>query len=319
MSIDAPFAYATGWVPDPAAVAEALPRIAAAQSCPVSFAEAHPVAADPDRAVCLWLAEDRVRGRRMPTWDQRQVGSCVSFGTGRAVNDLVMQLAAAGRIDAPATDVATEPIYGGSRIEVGGGRIRGDGSVGAWAAEWLLKWGVILRGVYGPEDLREYSEDRCRRYGSRGCPDDLEPVARQRPVKAAAMAKTPQELWDAIGSGYPGQTCSIQGFATQREEGFLRPQGRWGHCMEVRGRVIARRNGRDVRAFIEQNSWQRNWLSGDPYCTDAVTGQRIELPEGCFLIDWDTMAGMLAEEDSFVFSAIDGFPKREPEELPWLA
>lgn len=314
----APPQYATGWHNDPAAVAACVREIDATQACPAVFGDAHPVAADPDKPVLLWLAEDKVRGRRMPTWDQKSVGSCVSFGNGRAANDLIMQIASGGEIEAPAADVATEPIYGGSRVQVGGGKIRGDGSVGAWAAKWLRDWGVVLRGVYGTHDLTAYSEQAARQYGSQGCPKDLEPVAKLRPVKAVAQVQTAQQAWDALGSAYPVAVCSGRGFRESLSEGFLDPSGSWGHCMEVRGRVIARRGGKDAKAFVIQNSWYAGWLSGDHHFVDAKAGEKVELPEGCFLIEWSVMESMLNEGDSFAMSAIDGFPKREPETLSWL-
>src|SRR5437763_1529398 len=71
-------------------------------------------------------------------------------------------------------DLAQEVIYGGSRVEVGGGRLRGDGSVGAWAAKFVHDYGVVPRGVHGRYDLSRYDERRCREYGARGVPGDLE-------------------------------------------------------------------------------------------------------------------------------------------------
>ena len=77
-------------------------------------------------------------------------------------------------------------IYGGCRVEVGGGRVRGDGSVGAWAAKFVREYGVVPRGVHGSHDLTGYDERRCREFGGRGVPDDLEAVAREHPVRSVA-------------------------------------------------------------------------------------------------------------------------------------
>lgn len=313
------FAPAFGWVDDREARAEAVASIARRQASPALFAatEAARDAVDPDTSVLLWLAEDKVRGTRRPTWDQRQVGSCVSFGWGRACNDTIMGMAARGEIDAPPEDVATEPIYGGSRVEVGGGRISGDGSVGAWAAKWVSeRGGLLLRKKYGAYDLSQYSESVCRDWGSRGVPDELEPIARLTVVKSVALVQTAQGAWDALGSGYAVPVCSGVGFTESLSDGFLRASGSWGHCMEIRGRALARRGGQAVKAFAIQNSWYAGWLKGDHAFTDAKTGERVEMPEGVFLADWDAVNRMLSEQDSFAVSDLEGFPKRDA--LSWL-
>jgi hypothetical protein len=302
----------TGWVDAPDAVKAALPEIEAIQGFSTSFATtALAAAGDDESSVLLWLWELKVFNSLQASWNQKQVGSCVSFGNGRAVDDLIGGMAAMAVIDWPGFHVATEPIYGGSRVEVGGGAISGDGSVGAWAAKWLLQWGVLLRKKYGSIDLSEYSESRCREYGRRGCPDELEPEAKLYPVKGVVQIKTAAEAWKAIGSGYSIAVCSNRGFTTTLKEGFCDPSGSWGHCMEVRARVIAKRGGRVVKAFAIQNSWA-GYLGGDRYYIDGLTGEKVELPEGCFLATFEVVDGMLAQDDSFAMSDQQGFPKKEP-------
>lgn len=310
-----------GWVDDPVARSAAIAEISSRQAGPVLFSatQAARDATDDETSICLWLAEKKVRGSLKKSWNQKQVGSCVSFGWGRAINDTLAGMAARGEIEMPPVDVATEPIYGGSRVEVGGGRISGDGSVGAWAADWVSKkvgkGGVLLRQKYGTYDLSEYSESLCRQWGRTGVPDSLEPIARQNPVKEVSLVITADDLWKGVGSGYAGAVCSNQGFTTSLVEGFCSPSGQWGHCMEIRGRVVARRGGRRVKAFPIQNSWA-NYLSGDAHFIDDNTGEKVELPEGCFLADFDVVNRMLAMHDSFLVSDVEGFPKRDA--LEWL-
>ncbi len=306
-----------GWEARPENVRDCVAAVAAVQESPVLFAGTE-AGADPvkgDETVLLWLAEDKVRSAKRPSWNQGQVGTCVSFGFGRGCNDLVMLMAAEGLIEAPPEDVATEPIYGGSRVEVGGGQIGGDGSVGAWAAKWLRDWGVLLRKVYGSHDLTRYSESLSRSWGRSGVPDVLEPLARERPVKSVAQVRTGLEAWNAIGSGYPVPPCSNRGFTTKLDEGFCSPSGSWNHCMLFRGRVVAKRRGSLVKALACQNSWG-GYLSGERSFEDAA-GVRHELPEGCFLVDLAVADAMLRQDDSFALSSLSGFPKRD--DLSWLA
>lgn len=303
--------FATGWIDDPEAVRKALPEIQAQQGSPVLFAQTPlATAADDDKQVRLWDAELSIYGKLKPSWNQKQVGSCVSFGWGRAINDLILFMVANGLIEHPGYDVATEPIYGGSRVEVGGGGIRGDGSIGAWAAKWVNLWGVLLRKVYGSHNLTEYSESLCRQYGSRGCPDDLEPEAKLYPVKTVALVTSADQAWAALGSNNPISICSNRGFTTTLRDGFCQPSGVWNHCMEARGRIRAKVGNSVVRAFAIQNSWG-DYLGGDPYYTDADTGERVQLPEGCFLADYDVVNSMLRQQDSFAITDQQGFKKRE--------
>lgn len=238
------------------------------------------------------------------------VHNCVSFGWGRACQDLLLGEIAAGDMEEyPNAQVATEPIYGGSRVEVGGGRIGGDGSVGAWAAEWVRRWGILFRLKYGEVDLTSYNEKRCREYGRYGCPDELEPVAKEHPVQTVAMVRSGPEAWSAIGNWYPIPVCSDRGFTTTLREGFCEPSGNWNHCMTIRGKFVHPTKG---KSFVIQNSWG-GYLNGEKMIKD-VHGVEHELPEGCFATTMNVVDAMMRQEDSFAISNFKGFPSRK---LSW--
>ena len=137
--------------------------------------------------------EQKILGKLLPTWNQGQVGSCVSHGTGRAFQDTLLAQIAMGKAEQwPGSEVCREGIYGGSRVEIGGGRLGGgDGSVGAWAADWLTKWGGGLLYTKYPElDLSGgYDERRCREWGSRGVPDSLEKYAKEHQYERTPSAQ----------------------------------------------------------------------------------------------------------------------------------
>jgi hypothetical protein len=247
-----------------------------------------------------------VLGRHLPARDQGGVGSCVSFGSCSAIEYLMLlQIAAALPQPSPIEyrDLVQEAMYGLSRVEIGGGKIRGDGSVTAWAGEAARKFGVIPRGTHAGVDLNLYSESRCREWGKKGLPDDLEPISRLSPVKGITFAKTAAEVDRAIRQGYTVAVGSQIGFGNsgpykRDKDGFLKQSGNWGHCMAV----IGVRD--DRKGFLFLNSWGDDWVSGP-------TGG-MDIPPGSFWVEWRTAEKMFAEGDCVIFSDAVGFPAKDP-------
>jgi hypothetical protein len=299
-----------GWVDDPAAVQTALAQIQISQGLPPYFGRIarDAISSDDGKPVFMWEAEAKVLGSVIPSWDQGSVGCCVSFGWGRGVQDLMLTQIAAGGDAWPGHQVATEPIYGGSRVEIGNNRIRGDGSVGAWAAQWVSKYGILFRRQYPNVDLSAYSQSLTRQWGRQGIPGALENVAKQHPVKTVALVQTSDELWAALGSGYPVPVCSNVGYeGTPPADGVMSPSGTWGHCMVFRARYTSPTRG---KCFVIQNSWG-NYLKTPLVVTDATRGQ-VTLPEGCFAVTAASAQTMLAQGDSFAISSFQGFPAQKP-------
>jgi hypothetical protein len=300
----------TGWVDDPEAVAASLPQIAAHQGFEPDFGKIAQVGDDDDRPVFFWEAEKKVLGKVLSSWDQKDVGSCVSFGWGRGVQDLLLiQIANGGAEEWPGFEVATEPIYGGSRVEVGGGRISGDGSVGAWAAKWCGQWGLSLRKKYGTYDLSVYNTTTCRQFGRSGVPAEIEEAAKANPVRGVAMVTTADQAWSAIGSGYPIPVCSNVGFQSPLVNGFCEQRGSWGHCLELRARFIHPTKG---KCFVIQNSWGNYMRATTENRQIEVVGRgKVELPEGCFATTAAVVDKILRQKDSFAISNVKGFPARK--------
>jgi hypothetical protein len=293
-----PFAF--GWVDDPNAVREASANLPFARFC---HTEAFTVRYDGPDDVYLWDACRKVTGDLLPPRDQKRVGACVGFATASAVEHLECVQIASGSDDGY-RDLAPEVIYAGSRVEIGGGRIRGDGSVGAWAAKFVTEYGVVPRGTFGPYDLRAYDEDRCREYGRTGVPAELEQLAKAHPVRSVSNVRTWEECRAAIRNGYPLIVCSSQGFTMERDaDGFCRPSGRWNHAMAV----VGTRGGRRPGAFL-LNSWGPNVHTGP-------RGPGDPSPAG-FWVDAAVLDRMLRQGDSWAFSNVVGFPARP---LSWIA
>ena len=229
--------------------------------------------------------------------------SCGCFGTASAIEHLLCVQAANGANE-DYRDLVQEVIYGGSRVEIGGGKIRGDGSIGAWAAKFVSQYGVVPRGTHGTRNLSAYSESLCREFGRSGVPDDLEAIAKQHPVRSVALVRSWSECQAAIRNGYPIAVCSNQGFAMTRDrDGFCAPRGTWYHCMAI----VGIRGGARPGAFV-LNSWGANAHTGPLGLGDPS-------PAG-FWADATVVDRMLRQGDSWAFSDAVGFPARK---LNWYA
>lgn len=295
-----------GWVDDQ----EQVQRIAAA--LPIRAFRFTPafdaMGQEPDHAY-LWEAARKVRGSHIPTRDQGQVGSCVPHGAACAVEYVeCVQAATDFQKSFIFRDIATEPIYGGSRVQIGGGQLRGeDGSTGAWAAKWCNQYGVVPRGKYGSIDLTTYSESRCRQYGDAGCPAALVPVAKEKPVKSITQVTTTEELRKSLANGYAVTVASNVGFGptggnVRDANGFLKARGSWPHQMCFIG--YAKVNGQ--WGYYCMNSWGTAWVSGPTGPGDP--------PPGGFWIHESTAARMLAANDSWAYANLVGFL---PQKLDW--
>lgn len=302
----------TGWVNDSEAVTEVL-NDWAAKGMPTRFKDAAPrlMTGVDDTPVFFWQGEEKVLGKRLDVWNQNPVGSCVGFGFTRAAQNLLLWEIASGEPETwPNAELAPEVTYGGSRVEIGGGRIRGDGSVGAWAAKFLMDYGLVVRGKYGTLDITSYNADTCRRLGREGIPPDVETIARVHPVRAAAMVTTRAEVWAAIGGGKPIAVCSDQGFSMSLgSDGYCNTEGEWAHCMQICGRFIHPRRG---KSYVIGNSWAnylRDMGTDVEYIAEDGTTKKFRLPIGAFCTTEDVVARMVAQRDSFALAGVTGWAK----------
>lgn len=289
-----------GWVRDPGAVdivLRQLPRSHFADAAP------HLVAQAPESDVFLWEACQRVTGGHLAAHDQDGVGCCVGEGFASAVEYLqCVEIALGGRAF-EYLPISSEAVYALSRVEVGGGRISGDGSVGAWAAQAVQQFGILPRRIAGSIDLTRFDPKLARNWGRSGLPDNLEPEARQHLVRTVSLVKSFAEARAAIANGYPVAVCSDRGFTMQRDrDGFCSPRGEWNHCMCFIGVHNGPRPG-----LCCLQSWGSN-VPGGP----IGIGNH---PDCAFWVDAEVADRMLGQGDSWALSAFDGFPARR---LDWL-
>lgn len=257
----------------------------------------------PDR-VYLWQVFKKIDPKGPPTKNQNPVGSCVSFGTNNAITRTMAFEIVVQKKNFEFKDIAEEVTYAGSRVEVGGGRINGDGSVGAWAAKFVKDWGVVSREKHGEYDLSSYDPARCRAWGKSGVPDTLEQIARSHPVQTITQIKTWAEAKRALANGYGIAVCSNQGFTMQRDSrGVARASGSWPHCMCFDGYHT---EGSQEFVHVE-NSWGPSLHTGPVGWGEPSTSG--------FWAESSVAARMLAQNDSWAFSAVKGFPARK---LDWF-
>jgi hypothetical protein len=240
--------------------------------------------------------------------DGHAAHNCVSHGWGLGTDVVKATQIATGAAETFTGETATELIYAGSRHEIGHDQIKpdrqnpdGDGSVGAWAAQFVTEYGTLIRGKYGNLDLTNYDGQLARQLGRTGVPDDLEPRLREHPIKTTSLVLTYEQARDSIANGYPVAVSSMQGFrvgsqgAVRDKDGFLQPEGQWGHCQLFAG--ADDKFGRPGLLCV--NSWGTSWISGP-----TRNGQ----PEGSYWVDAGTVNRMLAEHDSFALSGYVGYP-----------
>lgn len=250
----------------------------------------------------LHLAMERVSGQKFVPHKQG-APDCVSHAAALGCDTVAaVQIALQSLPYRWVGETATEPIYGGSRVEIGGYDGMGGGSTGHWAAEWLQRFGILIRQKYpGGFDFTTYSAQKAVEYGQSGCPDSLEPIAKLHPVKTTAICRSYSDMCDCIFNGSPVMVCSNVGFGNGQcrrdSEGFLtRKRAPWYHAMLLWGYDDEyRRPG-----ALCQNSWGYDWIFGPT---------RGPQPDGSFWIDADTVDVMLRQGDSFAFSGLQGFPR----------
>lgn len=264
------------------------------------------------KRVLLWKFFERLVGSPLIPHDQGG-GDCVGQAYALGIDVLTsVQIAVARRRHRWVAKAAVEPIYAGSRVEIGNGKLRGPGSNGIWAAKWCKEYGILHRKPYldGKYDFTTYSFDKGRRWGHKcnrctswggGIPDDLEPIAKQHPIKTYKKVQAWAEARDAVTNGYPVIICSNIGFHDSRDkDGFVAEKGKWFHCFLLAG--IDDLSIRSGGLLI--NSWGPNWIDGP---------KRFGQPEGSFWAEPLTLNKMLRQGDSYAISDYVDLPRRDLE------
>ena len=236
------------------------------------------------------------------------VHNCVSHGYGLGVDILTAtQILKRNSPQRWIAKAATEIIYAGGRIEIAkkeyGKNWRGDGMTGTVAAEFVKRYGILLRQKYLDKwDFTLYTGQRARTLGNQGVPDELEPLCKVHPVGCVTLVQSWEEARDCIYNGYPVPLCSNQGFNTRGgrdKDGFLSPSRQpWNHCM-----LLAGMDDNPVRpGGLIINSWGSQWIDGP---------KRYEQPDGSFWADASVIDRICKQQDTVALSCYAGYPRQQ--------
>ncbi len=291
MSLDfKPLEFGQGWISNPAAV-RAVIRTDGIK--PVSdhlkSDRKSPVRTD------LTLYLNKVFGDR---WYMHQgiCGACVSFSVALACDALAaIRLVESGEKSQPGrTDPVT--LYWGSRVEIGGNSLPYHGTYVAWTVKYAKDFGTVIQAKYPEIDLSVYDPNICcGPAGSRGVPQGIKSIARNRQVKSYAQVRTFDELALAIESGYPVIVSSNLGFDRRRDaDGFAPATQVWGHCFAALG------VRHDRPGALMANSWGAYYTGGPKGMSPATKW-----------VDKDTVNRMLAQGDSFALADLEQWSEKD--------
>lgn len=251
------------------------------------------------QSVFLWYFTKRVNGGNHIPNVAQQIGDCVSFGNGHAC-EYAMAAEICMGADTRFQRVYKPFLYGTGRVQVGGGRIRGDGSTGAWQARALEQYGAI---AVDEPNVPPYSGSVAKKWGyPPGPPAEFLPIGKQYLAKTKLVTSY-DAACEAIANGWPVAVCSSAGFgkidvANNRVEGSWNTT--WPHCMCFV--AFDDREGRQALCCL--NSWGPN--------AHIAAGRYAELdgaPPGSFWVRKADAEKMLRQGDSYAIS-FNGFTRR---------
>lgn len=289
-----------GWRPEIVATDEHKAIVAAMPPFELTDEDGNRVVQDNVKAnVRLWKWSKLVNGgQHLPNVPQ-EVGDCVSWGAANAINyTAAVQIARDG---APEEFHRAYPpwLYGASRVLIGNGKLRGDGSVGAWAAAAAQKYGVLRADAPG---VPAYSGNVARQWGSKpGPPEEFKEAAKPFTVQTVAKMRNADDVMNANCNGYGVSIASDAGFLMTPPlvDGcrLNRRSGTWNHQMSVVG--YDGETWGEPRFYV-LNSWGPN-AHGTPGGDE---------PPGGFWITKKDMEYIVQQGDSFAFSGFKGFPSQ---------
>lgn len=285
-----------GWVDDPYAV-----ELAMAELPEPMFCNAASVLKDSGKGktVLLYPFVKQLTGTYNYQW--QGTGDCVSWGAATAVDTVkATQIVLKKSFEEWKGFSAQEVIYGGSRVQIGKGRLgRGQGSLGIWAARFVSEYGTLVKGKYDQHDLRKYNTQRAIDWGYRGVPNDLLDDISEHPIQTVSRVDTVEEGRDSVANGFPVTIAGTRGFHKKRDvRGTVRVNrwDSWAHQM-----VITAVD--DVQGkFLVENSWPRGWITGPTY---------LDQPEDSFWAYYEDIEFYFTKGDSWSYSDYLGYRRQE--------
>jgi hypothetical protein len=254
---------------------------------------------DSSRKLMLYDVTRKVLGKDTENYAQ-EIGDCVSFGAKNAIEYVqCTEILMKGERE-KFRSIFPPYLYGTGRVLVGQGQMNGtDGSSGSWMADAVIKYGTLAADEH---NVPHYSGSIAHKWGdSPGPPKEFIAVAKEHPVKSAALISSWEELIAAICNGYPCTVASNQGFEMEaRNDGFHAPSGTWSHQMCIIG-VDDEHN--EPYAIV-----LNNWGDVHGQLKDFTTEE--DLPVGVLRVKKRTIERMIAAGETFAYSNFEGFPEQ---------
>ena len=238
---------------------------------------------------------------------RRQKGpDCVSVSSAGAIDCLkAYEIKRLNEPELWTGETCSEDIYGGSRVQIGGGRLgRSGGSFGIWAAKYVSEIGSLVRKKYNSYDLSSYNWDLADVWDTQGVPEELLSIAREHPVRTVSKVTSWQQAKDLLANGYPITLAGNVGFSDVRDrDGFARRSGSWAHQMYLGAIDDVGQDcygGRNRPGGLIINSWGR-WNSGP---------KRLGQPDGSFWVEPQDLEQYFKYGDCWAYSNFQGFRKK---------
>jgi hypothetical protein len=319
-AIDARF----GYTPDPEGTRAFLATLGDQKFFAQAGAEAMKEAKGIDTFLYRQLdAAHRARYGKPFVVGRQLIGDCTSWGGMHAVAVADAVSWSLGKLPEPPLLPATEPLYGGARVEARGKPGDGaqpyggfsDGATGFGVAKFLREYGVVYRQKYPTADLTEYSGERAKQWGAYGCGGQgdagrMDAEAKKHPLRHVVAVRSWAELAAALESGYPVTLASSQGFQSVRnKDGIAEASGTWMH-QQVAIAIRHKKNGSPDDLVLILNSWGPNWIAGPKVPAD--------MPDGSYWARRSVVETRMLE-DAWAIGDTDGFKYRDIHHGNWLA
>lgn len=312
-----------GYVPDPEGTRQFLATLGDEKYFSQAGAEAMKEAKGVDTFLYRQLdAAHRARYGKPFVVGRQLIGDCTSWGGMHAVAVADAVSFSLGKLPEPPLMPATEPLYGGARVEARGKPGDGaqpyggfnDGATGYGVAKFLREFGVIYREKVNGIDLTTYSGERAKQWGAYGCGGQndkgvMDGIAKKHPCKHVVAVRTWAELAAALESGYPVTLASSQGFQSVRnKDGIAEASGTWMH-QQVAIAIRHKKNGSPDDLVLILNSWGPNWISGPKIPAD--------MPDGSYWARRSVVETRMLE-DAWAIGDTSGFKYRDIHHGNWL-
>lgn len=229
----------------------------------------------------------------------QETGDCVSQGTRNAAEYFNGAAIGKGLLQSEYHEVFPPYTYGGSRVTIGKGKLgRSPGSVGAWAAEFTQRFGVLRADGEG---VPPYSGKVADEWGYKGPPAQFVEAAKMFTFETVAPVKSARDVRDAICNGYPVTIASDFGTRTIRPKDGRQVAIRntkWYHQMCI----VAYDGSTNAGPwYYVVNSWGEN----------AHPAPLQDEPPGGFWISEADCEYIVRQNDSYAYSGFAGFPAQE--------